>query len=114
MMSFQKVRQYQKDVLHFRPESYREDVHTVDQTPHREAEDVYSNLASAAESGWDFSSRWFSADYNNEQDKSLWLGYTDIVNVAPVDLNSILCWNEALLSKFYNIAGSYPVERYHL
>lgn len=76
------------------------------QTPHRTPEDVYVNLASAAESGWDFSSRWFSEDYVTTQNQSLWLGYTDTVNVAPVDLNSILCWNEALLSKFFNITGN--------
>lgn len=50
-----------------RPESYREDIHSalVFSTP-EEKEDHYSELKAAAESGWDFSSRWFiSKDGDN-------------------------------------------------
>ncbi len=46
-----------------RDESYREDVEVARQSG-RPAQSVYRDLRAAAESGWDFSSRWF-ADGNN-------------------------------------------------
>jgi len=42
-----------------REEAYREDVATARDSG-RPAADVYRNLRAAAESGWDFSSRWFA------------------------------------------------------
>ncbi|MGP1683829.1 MAG: trehalase family glycosidase, partial [Giesbergeria sp.] len=42
-----------------REESWREDVATA-RACHREPQDVYRNLRAAAESGWDFSSRWLA------------------------------------------------------
>lgn len=42
-----------------RPESYIEDVHTAQEATDRPAREVYRDLRAAAESGWDFSSRWF-------------------------------------------------------
>ena len=69
-------------------------------------EKMYQNLASAAESGWDFSSRWFSRDLQNKtSDVTKWLGYTDTTDIIPVDLNSIMCWNEMLMAKFYKMLG---------
>lgn len=64
-----------------RPESYAEDVAVADE---HEATDetVYRHLRAAAESGWDFSSRWF-ADYETLET----IRTTDVV---PVDLNVFL------------------------
>ncbi|XP_022108358.1 trehalase-like [Acanthaster planci] len=81
-----------------RPESYREDVETASGLPEAEAAEVYSNLASAAESGWDFSGRWFG-----EQGTLRSIRTKEIV---PVDLNSVLCLNEKLLADFYERAGN--------
>ena len=68
---------------------------------------LYSNLASAAESGWDFSSRWFKSDAPSK----LNLSSTVIKDLVPVDLNSILCMTERLLAKFYNITGTWHSSR---
>jgi len=64
-----------------RDESYAEDVALAART-HRPARVVYRNLRAAAESGWDFSSRWFA------DGKSL--AAIDTVDVVPVDLNALL------------------------
>jgi alpha,alpha-trehalase len=64
-----------------REESYREDVATAQSTA-RPKEEVYRNLRAAAESGWDFSSRWFA------DGKTLTSIRT--VELVPVDLNSLL------------------------
>jgi alpha,alpha-trehalase len=75
-----------------REESFREDVNTARDSG-RPAEEVYRNLRAAAESGWDFSSRWF------EDGKSLSTIRT--VELIPVDLNSLLFQLEQTLSRAY-------------
>lgn len=84
-----------------RPESYKEDVRVAANMSEEDATNMYSNLASAAESGWDFSSRWFA-----HEDTSSTLEDTIIKNIIPVDLNSILCWNENLLANFFDLLGN--------
>lgn len=81
-----------------RPESYREDVEIMmkagyenNKTAQRE---IYSHIASAAESGWDFSSRWFKDKMNMTSIQTR--------NIIPVDLNSILCCVEYTLGKLFN------------
>ncbi|XP_046572734.1 trehalase-like isoform X2 [Haliotis rubra] len=92
-----------------RPESYAEDVETAGETTEEQASGIYTNLASAAESGWDFSSRWFS----REDETNMRLNTTVITDIIPVDLNSILCRNERLLARFYNITGNSVKSRYY-
>jgi alpha,alpha-trehalase len=75
-----------------REESYREDIATANATP-RPKEDVYRNLRAAAESGWDFSSRWF-ADGKT-------LASIRTVDLIPVDLNSVLYQLEQTLASAY-------------
>lgn len=72
-----------------RPESYAEDynnAHETFDTEERRTE-FYTDMKSAAESGWDFSSRWFI----NETDGSNTGNLTNIHTkyIVPVDLNSI-------------------------
>ena len=69
-------------------------------------DDLFSDLASAAESGWDFSSRWFSQDYDSNTNKTQWLSYTKTTDILPVDLNSILCWNEGILAELHQLTGN--------
>ena len=57
---------------------------------------LYSDLAAGAESGWDFSSRWLRSDS---------LSSIRTLGIIPVDLNAIVCQNEATLAKFYRIIG---------
>lgn len=87
-----------------RPESYREDVETGEEFPTDEAKELhYSELKAGAESGMDFSSRWFiSPTGTNEGNRSA-LSTTSIV---PVDLNAYLYWNAKLIAEFHSKAGN--------
>jgi len=64
-----------------REESYREDVATAAESG-RPADEVYRDLRAAAESGWDFSSRWL-ADGRH-------LTTIETTALVPVDLNALL------------------------
>ncbi|KDO18672.1 trehalase [Saprolegnia parasitica CBS 223.65] len=65
-----------------RPESFREDMETAKLVPEASRAGLYQNIIAAAESGWDFSSRWF------EDGKTMKSLYT--TQVVPVDLNAIM------------------------
>ena len=62
---------------------------------------LFTNLASAAESGWDFSSRWLAT----RGPLAHQLASIRTTSIVPVDLNAILCSNEAILSSLHNITG---------
>ena len=62
---------------------------------------LYSNIASAAESGWDFSSRWVSPSGPLAGQ----LSSTRTKRIVPVDLNAILCQNEATLAHLFTVVG---------
>ena len=64
-----------------RDESYREDI-ALARSSGRAASQLYRDIRAAAESGWDFSSRWF-ADAGNP-------ATIDTTEIIPVDLNSLL------------------------
>ncbi len=66
-----------------REESYAADFELAQKTKTNPSF-LYRNLRTGAESGWDFSSRWF-ADQKN-------LSTIETVNILPVDLNCLL-WN---------------------
>lgn len=86
-----------------RPESYREDVETAEKAiaknPERTREEVYRDLRAAAESGWDFSSRWLSINGNG--DFNLYSIHT--THIIPVDLNSLLYNLEETLAHAYEL-----------
>jgi len=65
-----------------RDESYSEDVATAKQVTSRPANEVYRDLRAAAESGWDFSSRWFGDNTT--------LATIRTTSIIPVDLNSLM------------------------
>jgi alpha,alpha-trehalase len=64
-----------------RDESYREDA-ALGQSSGRIPKQLYRDLRAAAESGWDFGSRWF-ADGKN-------LATINTTEIIPIDLNSLL------------------------
>ncbi|VDI30626.1 alpha,alpha-trehalase [Mytilus galloprovincialis] len=103
------LNQYQSDVSKPRPESYFEDVKTAQQRDIADTPKLYSNLVSACESGWDFSSRWFS----RENGENLTLNTIVTMDIIPVDLNSILCLNEFILMTFARIIGNSTKEQYY-
>lgn len=84
------LNRYWDDKPEPRPEAYIEDVH-VAQESGRNPEEVYRNIRAAAESGWDFSSRWF-ADTEN-------LATIRTTELIPVDLNSLLFFMEMTLAE---------------
>lgn len=69
-----------------RPESYREDYELAQTLDPSERTDFYIELKSAAESGWDFSSRWFIGEDGSNKGS---LTDIKIRNIVPVDLNAI-------------------------
>jgi alpha,alpha-trehalase len=77
-----------------RPESYREDVELAHQSE-QDDKIVYRHLRAGAESGWDFSSRWFKdgATFTS-------IHTTDIV---PVDLNCLLLHLEEMIGNAYQL-----------
>ncbi|EEB20464.1 Trehalase precursor, putative [Pediculus humanus corporis] len=87
-----------------RPESYSEDYNSAAFLPTQlEKEDLYMDLKSAAESGWDFSSRWFITNKTNQGNiSSIHTRY-----IIPVDLNAFIYWNAKILSQFYEILQNY-------
>jgi alpha,alpha-trehalase len=64
-----------------RDESFREDTE-LGRTSGRPPAQLYRDIRAAAESGWDFSSRWF-ADAQNR-------ATIDTTSLVPIDLNSLL------------------------
>jgi alpha,alpha-trehalase len=98
------LNRYWDDLPEPRPESFRED-HTLGQTlPEGRREAFYRNVRAAAESGWDFSSRWM----RDPKD----LRTLETIDLAPVDLNSLLYHAEqtiAALRRFRKRADDGPV-----
>lgn len=87
-----------------RPESYSEDVETGENFDTEEArEDHYSELKSAAESGMDFSSRWFINENGTNVGN---LTHLKTRSIVPVDLNAYLYWNAKLIAEFHSKAGN--------
>nr|ATU82952.1 secreted Trehalase-like protein [Pristhesancus plagipennis] len=83
-----------------RPESFREDYEGALKLPENDRTNYYIELKSGAESGWDFSSRWYQTEGQN----------TTLLNIRtstiiPVDLNAILHKCFKLLSEWYNKVG---------
>lgn len=75
-----------------RPESFKEDVELSLQSKQK-PEELYRHLRAAAESGWDFSSRWFKDGKSFET-----IHTTDIV---PIDLNCLLCYLEKTIAEAF-------------
>ncbi len=86
------LNRYFDDSISPRQESYAQDVELAKES-NQEPEKIYSHLRAGAESGWDFSSRWFQ----DPQDFHT-IHTTDIV---PVDLNCLLYTLEQTIAKAY-------------
>jgi alpha,alpha-trehalase len=78
-----------------RQEAYKEDVAVAARSSNKY---IYRELRSGAESGWDFSSRWFS----NDKD----LSTIRVTQFVPVDLNALLYHLELTLAKAQQLAGN--------
>jgi alpha,alpha-trehalase len=78
-----------------RDESYREDVRVAESSS--EPRHVYRDIRAAAESGWDFSSRWLA------DGKSL--ASIQTTSIVPPDLNSLLYGLEQAISQGCRSSG---------
>jgi len=79
-----------------REEEYRTDVLLAERS-HRDHKTLFHEIRSAAESGWDFSSRWFA----DGKDRAT-IRTTELV---PVDLNCLLLHLEQTLANADGLAG---------
>ncbi len=79
-----------------RMEMYHDDIKLLKRS-NQNPEDLYQNVRAACESGWDFSSRWFS----NYRD----LVTIDTSNIIPVDLNCLIYNLEKTISDAYRQKG---------
>jgi len=102
-----------------RPESYREDVESAEHIQDLlEKCRLWGDIAAAAESGRDFSARWFE---NNPESGPMAgkMGSTRTSSILPVDLNSIICGNLKIFAEFYSLldnpeASAHSLEQYEL
>lgn len=79
-----------------REESYAEDVH-ISRDSSNASEMVFKNLRAGAESGWDFSTRWFA---DNLSIKTI-----ETTNIVPVDLNCLMFMLEQIIAKTATLSG---------
>lgn len=98
------LNRYWDDIPAPRPESFREDFRLGQTVPAARREVFYRNARAGAESGWDYSSRWMRDPAD--------LRTLEVIELAPVDLNSILYHAErtiAALRRFRGRAGDAEV-----
>ncbi|KAI5864967.1 glycoside hydrolase family 37 protein [Durotheca rogersii] len=104
-----------------RPESYREDYVTANNRSYYatsgiiypetkpldedEKATLYGNLASGAESGWDYSSRWVATPSDAADDVYFPLRSLNTYSIIGVDLNSILYANEVVIAGYLRESG---------
>lgn len=89
------LNRYYDNMITPRPESLGEDLETAEGLTGPGSDLLYLNIRAAAESGWDFSSRWFDDPMDMHTIRT-----TDIV---PVDLNCLLFELEDLIAKIYEL-----------
>ena len=91
-----KLNRYWDDKATPRPESYGEDIELAEEAEYKyktNKDDMYRHIRAAAESGWDFSSRWF-----RDEDDFASIHTTDIL---PIDLNCLMHNLEKTLAEAY-------------
>ncbi len=80
-----------------REESWYEDVELAEGIDSKDRELFYRNIRAACESGWDFSSRWFSDEKN--------LSSIETTNILPIDLNTLLWYMEKKCAEWNSKLG---------
>ncbi|MBL0356249.1 MAG: alpha,alpha-trehalase TreF [Chitinophagaceae bacterium] len=77
-----------------RPESYRQDIELAHQST-QEPTVLYKHLRAGAESGWDYSSRWFKDGQS--------FSTIHTAGIVPVDLNCLLYHLEQTIAEAYHL-----------
>ena len=91
------LNRYWDDRADPRPESYRPDFEIGQTLPAERREGFYRNVRAAAESGWDFSSRWMRDPAD--------LRTLETTELVPVDLNSLLYHAERTIAALRRARG---------
>ncbi|KAG7088886.1 hypothetical protein E1B28_012833 [Marasmius oreades] len=95
-----------------RPESYLTDYLTVNgpnmTLNETQRSDIYAELATGAESGWDYTARWLTNITQHTAD----LTKLNLRSTIPVDLNSILYRNHLLLADLHGSSDTAAAERH--
>ncbi|KAG8701591.1 hypothetical protein FRC09_005255 [Ceratobasidium sp. 395] len=108
-----QVFQYNVKATGPRPESYAEDwrsvwCHSENGPPTKQDEkDFYSEFASGAETGWDYTARWMRNPFNQPGRKQLQqMRDLRVRSIVPVDLNSVLYRSYMLMAHMYKQAST--------
>ncbi len=78
-----------------REEGFAEDVEAARHVEN--PKEFYRNMRAGAESGWDYSSRWFEEGGNRDTIR--------IIDIVPVDLNALMVMVEEIIATAYQSAG---------
>lgn len=97
------LNRYFDDLSTPRPESHEEDVSTASALPESDASRTYVHLRAAAESGWDFSSRWFRDPGD--------IRTIETTDILPVDLNCLLYHLDITIADAYKHLRQRRLER---
>lgn len=116
------LNQYHVENTQPRPESYTEDYITANNHSYyatsgiiypetkalndSEIANLYANLASGAESGWDYGSRYLARPNDAAQDVYFPLRSLNVLNIVPLDLNSLLYQSEHNIALFLQATGN--------
>jgi alpha,alpha-trehalase len=76
-----------------RAEGYGKEMRWAESIPKEEQPQFFRNLRTVCESGWDFSTRWYADGLNKSTIHAM--------DLAPVDLNSLLFMAEELLAQLH-------------
>jgi alpha,alpha-trehalase len=88
------LNRYWDDEATPRPEAYKEDLKIAALSPDPDSID-FRNIRAAAESGWDFSSRWLNDGMDLET--------IETTKILPVDLNCLIYHLETTIAKAYKL-----------
>jgi alpha,alpha-trehalase len=80
-----------------RDESWREDIELAQRAPDRDAPELWRDIRAAAESGWDFSSRWLGDGKSLETIRT--------TRLLPIDLNALLFGLERAIAEEAGLLG---------
>uniref|UniRef100_A0A3P8VDY2 Trehalase n=1 Tax=Cynoglossus semilaevis TaxID=244447 RepID=A0A3P8VDY2_CYNSE len=98
------LNRYHVEISMPRPESYTDDLELTEELSNDEKNQLLMELKAGAESGWDFSSRWYiDGDGNNIGT----LSETRTSQFLPSDLNALMCLNEKTLASFHMILDDF-------
>ena len=89
------LNRYYDDKRAPRPESLHEDTLAAQVSTGRESDRLYLHLRAGAESGWDFSSRWFTDPHD--------IKTIHTADIIPIDLNCLLYQLEETIAQTYRL-----------